>query len=75
MRYAFLLALLTLSLVVYAGGDKQRKQNPIITTDGCVITIPSGIDTNACEATAPSGNGQVQVWFCPAEAVVTCVDE
>ena len=66
-----------ISAGAWAAGGKVRTQNPIITEDGCVLSIPEGIDAEACEQIVASDQAGVNVWFCDdyeIDATIVCDD-
>jgi hypothetical protein len=60
--------------VAAASGGNVRAQNPIITDDGCILSIPKGVDAEACEQVV---DGDTNVWFCDdyeIDATIVCDD-
>lgn len=62
---------------VYASGGQVRFGNPVLDDDGCVLSIPEGIDVDACEEIIAPEQSGVQVYFCDGleiTATLVCED-
>lgn len=59
-----------------AGGDKNRHANQILDSDGCVLSIPAGLDADDCEeVTAPEQSG-IRLFVCNGEQItLICADD
>ncbi len=76
-----LIAVLFLSLMITgmaaASGGKVRFGNPVIDQDGCVLSIPEGIDVESCEEIEAPDQAGVNVYFCDGveiTATLVCED-
>jgi hypothetical protein len=76
---SYLIAGLALLFFVGAGaamaaGGKHKWNNPIF-ADGCVATLPAGIDLDECDEAEASPTG-LKTYFCEGEIItVECPDD
>ena len=73
MRIWLVLVLAVMSFAVFAAGDKNRTQNPVITDDGCVYMVPEGIDDEKCSELVANEDHSLSMLLC--DAVVICPEE
>ena len=62
---------------VYASGGQVRFGNPVIDQDGCVLSIPEGIDIEDCQLIPAPDQSGVAVYFCDGielTATLVCED-
>lgn len=73
MRICLVLALLALSFAVFAGGGKERKQNPVQVDEGeCAVIVPENLDLEDCTLlTAVDQSGAVML----CDTLVLCPEE
>ena len=77
MRFIVFVLVALVSFSVFGSGGKNRTLNPILDEDGCVITVPTGIDVDeefCTKIPAPDQSG-IESQFCSIIVQVSCPED